>query len=87
LQAVFQNGAIADRIQRLVIDSRQPTPLCLASLELNHFIHDMLPSARSDLRVSGGEIGAGNLQVDGGLLFGFVARMKKPLCRCPVRRA
>jgi hypothetical protein len=50
----------------------------LVLFELHHFVHDELPVPRGNLLVGSGKIGTGNLQVHGGLLFGFVPRMEQP---------
>jgi len=66
-----------DDIERLVLDGGLPAVLGLAFLEFDHLVHDELPVAGGNLRVAGGEIGAGDLQVHGGLLLRFVARMEQ----------
>ena len=46
--------------------------------EFDHLVHDELPVARGDLRVAGGEIGAGDLQIHGRLLDGLAFGMEQP---------
>ena len=58
-------------VERLVFDGGLPAVLGLAFFELDHFVHDELPVAGGNLRVAGGQIGAGDLQVHGGLLLRF----------------
>ena len=48
--------------------------------EFHQFVHDELPVACGDLRVARGQIGAGNLQVYGRLLLGFLARVEQSNC-------
>src|ERR1039458_784207 len=47
-------------------------------------VHDVLPGAGGDLRVAGREIGAGDLQVDGGLPLRLVLGVKQSPGLCPV---
>ena len=44
----------------------------------DHFVHDELPVAGGNLRIAGGEIGAGDLQVHGRLLRGLILGMEQP---------
>jgi hypothetical protein len=70
-------GKSPNQIERLVLDGGLPAMPGYTFFEFDHFFHDELPVAGGDLRVAGREIGAGNLQVHGGLLFRFVARMEQ----------
>jgi hypothetical protein len=74
----FQNRQVTNQVKRLVLDGGLPAVLRLAFFEFDHFLHDELPVAGGNLRVAGGEIGAGDLQVHGGLLLRFAARMEQP---------
>jgi hypothetical protein len=67
-----------DDIERLVFGGIAPAVLGLTFLQFDDFVHDELPVAGGDLRIAGDEIGAGDLEVHGGLLFGFVTRMEQP---------
>ncbi len=60
--------------------------LGLVFFELHHFVHDKLPVAGGDLRVARRQIRAGDLQVHGGLLLGFLARVEQPNCGGAVGR-
>jgi hypothetical protein len=62
--------------------------LCDNSLksELLYFADDGFPSAR-DLRITGGQISTGDLQIDGGLLFRLVSRVEQPRCFRPLTGA
>ena len=82
----LQYRQVANNVHLLVLDGHQPAPLSFPALELHHLVHDILPGARADLRVGGGEIGAGDLQVHCGLLLGFVARVNQPKRRGAVGR-
>ena len=75
-----------NQVERLVFDGRLPAVLGLVFFELHQFVHDELPVARGDLLVAGGEIGAGDLQVHGGLLLGFLTRVEQPDCGGAVGR-
>ncbi len=68
-RAGFQNGHMADGVKCLV----PAWPVTQRSwvgpfLSFGGFVHDELPSARGNLRVSGRQIRAGDLQIDGRLL-------------------
>ena len=65
-------------VKRFVLDGGLPAVLGLVFFELHHFVHDELPVAGGDLRVAGRQIGAGNLQVHGGLLVRFLPRVEQP---------
>src|SRR5665213_3169726 len=58
--------------------------LGFAFFEFDHFFHDELPVPYGDLRVAGGEISAGDLQVHGGLLLRLAAGMEQPQGRSAV---
>ena len=73
----FQNRQLTNQVKRLVLDGGLPAVLRLAFFEFDHFVHDELLVAGGNLRVAGGEIGAGDLQVHGGLLLRFAARMEQ----------
>ena len=74
----FQKWLMPDAVEGFVFDGGLPAMLGLVFFQLHQFIHDELPSANGNLRVAGGEIGAGDLQIHGGLLVRFAARMKQP---------
>jgi len=73
----FQNRQVPNQVKRLVLDGGLPAVLHLTFFEFDHLVHDELPVARGNLRVAGGQIGPGDLQVHGGLLLRFVARMEE----------
>ena len=69
-----------DAVKGFVFDGGLPAVLGLVFFELHQFVHDELPVAGGNLRVAGGQIGAGDLQVHGGLLFRFLARVEQSRC-------
>ena len=73
-----------DAVKGFVLDGGLPAVLGLVFFELHQFVHDELPVAGGNLRIAGGQIGAGNLQVHGGLLFRFLARVEQSRCGGPV---
>jgi len=74
----FQNRQMTDYIECFVPNGSLPAVLGLAFFKFDHFLHHELPVPYGDLRVAGRQIGAGDLQVHGGLLLRFAARMKQP---------
>ena len=64
-------------VKGFVFDGGLPAVLGLVFFQLHHFVHDKLPVAGGNLRVAGRQIGAGNLQVHGGLLFRFLPRVEQ----------
>src|SRR5208282_1207021 len=79
-RAGFQNGQLSDGVERLVPHRPHPTVLSRAFFELGGFVHNELPGAGGNLRVSGRQISAGDLQIDGRLLPGLVFRVQKSRC-------
>ncbi len=73
-----QKRQMPDAVERFVLDGRLPAVLGLVFFELHHLVHDKLPVAGGNLRVARGQIRAGDLQVHGGLLLRFAARMEQP---------
>ena len=76
--ARFQKRQMPNQVERLVFDGRLPAVLGLVFFELHQFVHDELPVSRGNLFVTGSEIRAGDLQVHGGLLLGFLTRVEQP---------
>ena len=72
--ARFQKRQVSEIIKGFVFDGGFPAALGFVLLELHHFIHDELPITRGDLRVTGRQIRAGDLQIHSGLLLRFLAR-------------
>ena len=77
-RARFQHRQTAKAVKGFVLDGRLPAVLRLPLLELDHFIHDELPVAGGDFGIAGGQIRPRDLQVHGGLLHRFLARVKQP---------
>jgi hypothetical protein len=75
-----------DTVERLVLDGRLPAVLGLVFFQLHQFVHDELPVAGGNLRVARRQIRAGDLQVHGGLLFGFLPRVEQANGRGTVAR-
>ena len=48
-----------------------------ALLGLAHLVHDALPRALADFGIGGGEVGAGDVEVAGGLAIGLVAGVQE----------
>jgi hypothetical protein len=61
--------------------------LSLVCFEFDHFVHDELPVAGGNLRVAGGEIGAGDLQIYGWQLNRLAFGMEQADGDGPVTRA
>jgi len=56
-----------------VLLERAHVPFTCASLfGFDHFVHDDLPGPGHDVGITGGKIGAGDLQVDRGLTVGLI---------------
>src|SRR6266511_1339686 len=60
------------RIERVLLERTHVTFARAPLLGLDHFVHDDLPGARHDVWIAGGQIGAGDLQIDGWLTVGLV---------------
>src|SRR5207249_4892351 len=58
------------------MDGRLPAFSCAALLEFYHGVHRHLPRTCGNVRIARSEICAGNLQVNGRLLFGFILGVK-----------
>jgi len=69
-----------DAVKGFVFDGGQPAMLGLVFFQLHQFVHDKLPVAGGDLRVARRQIRAGDLQVHGGLLSGFLPRVEQSHC-------
>ncbi len=73
----FQKRQMPDAVEGFVPDGGLPAMLCLVFFELHQFVHDELPVAGGDLWIARRQIRAGDLQVHGGLLLGFLARVEQ----------
>ena len=67
-----------NEVERLVLDGGLPAVLGFARFEFGHFVHDELPVAGGNLRITGGEIGAGDLQVTAGCWTASLLGMEQP---------
>ena len=63
----FQQANMADHVESLVLDRRQPADLGFALLELGDFVHDVLPGARGHALGAAAQVGAGDLEIERGL--------------------
>ncbi len=63
----FQQANAPDRVESLVFDCGQPAGLSLTFLELGDFLHDVLPGARRHAFVAATQVGASDLEIEGGL--------------------
>lgn len=64
----FQNRQMPDAVKGFVFDSSLPAILGLIFFQLHQFVHDELPVARCDLRVTRRQIRASDSQIYGGLM-------------------
>src|SRR2546425_11384720 len=71
----FDDRQVANGIEGFVVHGTEPAFMRGASVELSHLIHDKLPVPSGDLWIGSREISAGDLQIGGGLPFGFILRM------------
>jgi hypothetical protein len=76
--ARLQDWQCLDGIKRLVFHGALPSRARRSLFEQGGFDHDRLPGAFGDLRVAGRQVGAGDLQIDGWLPEGLIARGPKP---------
>ena len=76
-RAGFQDWKTAYRIECLVAHGSLPANQGRPLFQSGRLVHDVLPGAGGDLRVAGCEIGAGDLQVDGGLSLRLVLGVKQ----------
>ena len=77
LRPGLQEGEAAEVVQALVLGGDQPAHLGDAVLELDQFVHDILPASLADSRIADEEVRAGNLEVDYRLLMCLVACVKQ----------
>jgi len=64
----------------VVLAGSDPTLLGFVVFGFDDFLHHHLPGAPADLGVARGEISAGDLPVDYGLLLRFLAGVQQPQC-------
>ena len=83
----FQNRQMADGVEGFVLDGCLPAALRLTFFEFYHFLHDELPVAGGNLRIAGGDIGAGDLQIHGGLFGRLAFGVEQSNCSGAVIRA
>ena len=72
------------RIERVLFERAHVTFARAPLLGFDKFVHDDLPGARHDVWIAGGQIGAGNLQIDGGLTVRLVLGVQQAECFDPV---
>ena len=71
--------AVADQIERLVLGGGFPASLRGAGLDGDDFIQHMLPGARGHERIAVPQIHAGQTQIHGRLVAGFIHRHEQAL--------
>ena len=69
-----------DAVKGFVFDGGLPTVLGLIFFQFHQFVHDELPVAGGNLRITRRQIRAGDLQVHSGLLLGLLARVEQANC-------
>src|SRR5258708_1004892 len=73
----LQNFQLPDGIKGMILDRRSPTMLGRAGSEGDNLFHDLLPGAGEKGGIGGHEIGAGDLEIQMGLVLGFIHGMSQ----------
>jgi hypothetical protein len=73
----FNEQTRAQRIKMLRFGARHPSVPVHTGFVADDFVHDVLPSARGDLRVCRGQVNSRHLGVKNGLPGGFISCAKQ----------
>jgi len=79
-RAGFEDRKVPNEVISVILAGPDPTLLRITALGFDDFIRYRLPSALGKLWIASGEIGAGDLAVDDGLLLRFVVSVQQPQC-------
>jgi hypothetical protein len=74
-----QDDNFSDAVERLVLNRHAPAFGGRTLLQFDNLIHHQLPISCSDCRIARHQIGACDVQIDGGLLVGLVSGVEEPL--------
>ena len=75
----FDQSEVTEQVERFVLHGHVPSFLGAASLVPAHLVHDVLPCPLGEIRVAVLQINLGDLQIDRGLLAGFVKGVEETL--------
>ena len=75
----FDQGQITERVKRRVLDGRVPAFPSVAGFRLGHPVHHKPPGAFGVIRVAVLQINPSDLQIDRGLIAGFIEGVQEAL--------